>query len=279
MAKLSVVSVSDAERPLLQRTIKKGTSSARTITRARILLKADRGPEKQEWSDTKIAEAVEVSRPTVERLRKRAALDGVEAALRDRPRWENRHGKLDGEAEARLTALRCGEPPEGRVRWTLHLFADTFSEKEGVSVSYELVHRTLKKTSSPRTSSSNGASRPSRMLSSSGTLRTCSTSTPARTIPTSPRSALMSVLSSSVPMYGTRSHPYPVCPPERITSTSGAALPISSSGMSRSAAAAIAVALVVAYWLAHHGMQIWWLLPAVIILTTGISTRRTAVQD
>jgi transposase len=146
MAKLYVVSLSDAERLLLQRTIKTGTASARTITRARILLKADRGQEKQEWSDTKIAEAVEVSRPTIERLRKRAALEGVEAALHDRPRWENRHGKLDGEAEARLTALRCSQPPDGRVRWTLHLLADTFSEKEEVSVSYELVRRTLKKT-------------------------------------------------------------------------------------------------------------------------------------
>lgn len=86
MAKLSVVSRSDAERLLLQGTIKKGTSSARTITRARILLKADRGAEKPEWTDTKIAEAVEVGRPTVERLRKRAALEGVEAAFHDRPK-------------------------------------------------------------------------------------------------------------------------------------------------------------------------------------------------
>jgi transposase len=148
VAKLYTVRLSDAERLLLRTTISKGTASARTITRARILLKADQGPEKQEWTDTKIAEAVEVSRPTVERLRKRAATEGVEAALCDRPRWENRHGKLDGEADARLTALRCSEPPEGRVRWTLHLLADTFSEQEDVSVSYELVRRTLKKTDS-----------------------------------------------------------------------------------------------------------------------------------
>ncbi len=91
MAKLYADSLSDAERLLLQRTIKTGTASARTITCARISLKANRGPEKQEWSDTNIAEAVEVSRPTVERLRKRAVVDGVEEALHDRPRWEHRH--------------------------------------------------------------------------------------------------------------------------------------------------------------------------------------------
>jgi transposase len=151
MAKLYVVSLSDAERLLLQTTIKKGSASARTITRARILLKADTGREGPEWSDTKIAEAVEVSRPTVERLRKRAASDGVEAALTDRPRWENRLGKLSGEREARLTALRCSEPPAGQKRWTLHLLANRFSDREGVPVSYELVRRTLKKTGCPLT--------------------------------------------------------------------------------------------------------------------------------
>jgi primosomal protein N' len=113
MAKLYAVALSDAERLLLQQTIKKGKASARTTTRARILLKADAGPEGPEWTDTKIAEAVEVSRPTIERLRKRAVTEGVEAALQDRPKWENRHGKLDGEQEARLTALACSTPPAG----------------------------------------------------------------------------------------------------------------------------------------------------------------------
>jgi hypothetical protein len=66
MAKLYAVALSDAERLLLQQTIKKGKASARTTTRARILLKADAGPEGPEWTKTKIAEAVEVSRPTID---------------------------------------------------------------------------------------------------------------------------------------------------------------------------------------------------------------------
>jgi transposase len=146
MAKLYVVSLSEAERLLLQDTIKKGKASARTIALARILLRADSDREGPEWSDTKVAEAVEVSRPTVERLRKRAATEGVEAALQDRPRWENRTGKLDGEHQARLTALACSDPPAGQRRWTLHLLAHHFSDREGVPISYELVRRTLKKT-------------------------------------------------------------------------------------------------------------------------------------
>jgi transposase len=152
-------------------------TAARTTTRARILSKADAGPRGPEWSDTKIAEAVEVSRPTVERLRKRALTEGVEAALQDRPKWENRHGKLDGEQEARLTALACSAPPAGQKRWTLHLLANYFSDREGIPVSYELVHRVLKKTDCHPISKSSGASHPRRTPSSAGTRRMCSTST------------------------------------------------------------------------------------------------------
>jgi transposase len=148
MVKLYVVSLSEAQRLVLQRTIKDRTASSRKTTQARILLKADAGPEGPEWSDTKIAEAFEVSRQTVERLRKRVVTEGVEAALQER-----RHGtvppKLTGEHEARLTALRCSDPPSGQKRWSLHLLSDHFSAQEGISVSYELVRRTLKKTDCP----------------------------------------------------------------------------------------------------------------------------------
>jgi transposase len=150
MSKLYIVSLSDAERLLLQQTAKAGATPSRRATRARILLKADASPEGPEWNDTKIAEAFEVSRQTVERVRKRAVTEGVEAALEER-----RHGtvppKLTGEHEARLTALRCSDPPTGQKRWSLHLLADHFSTSEGISVSYELVRRTLKKTDCPRT--------------------------------------------------------------------------------------------------------------------------------
>jgi hypothetical protein len=54
--------------------------------------------------------------------------------------------RLDGEQEARLLAVACSPPPEGRVRWTLRLLADKMVELEVVeSISYETVRRTLKK--------------------------------------------------------------------------------------------------------------------------------------
>jgi hypothetical protein len=98
MAKPYVVSLSETERLVLQDTIKKGKASARAIARTRILRKADCGRENQEWTDTKIAGAVEGSGPTVEQLRKRVVLDGVDAdgeplpVVRATPRLPTRPG-------------------------------------------------------------------------------------------------------------------------------------------------------------------------------------------
>jgi transposase len=150
MAKLYIVSLSDADRLVLHQTVKDKRPSSRKAMQARILLKADAGPEGPEWQDTKIAEAFEVSRQTVERLRKRAVTEGVEAAIQERRRGTT-GPKLTGEQEARLTALRCSEPPAGQTRWTLHLLASRFSGQEDIPVSHELVRRTLKKTGCPRT--------------------------------------------------------------------------------------------------------------------------------
>jgi transposase len=145
MPKFHTVSLDEAQRLLLDKTVRSGTASARTIAKARILLKADEGDFGPGWTDTLIAEALDVGLSTVERTRKRAALEGIEAAIVDRPR-PKRGGKLDGAAEARLIALRCSPAPEGRERWTLELLATRFSAQEGLSVSDELVRTTLKKT-------------------------------------------------------------------------------------------------------------------------------------
>lgn len=145
MPKFRTVSLDDAQRLLLEKTVRRGTAPARTITEASILLKADEGEHGPGCTHTVIAEALAVSLSTIERTRKRAAREGVEAAIDDRPR-PKRGGKLDGSAEARLIALRCSPAPDGRDRWTLELLATRFSAQEGISVSDELVRTTLKKT-------------------------------------------------------------------------------------------------------------------------------------
>ena len=151
MQKRYVVALTDAERVRLNGLIAAGTAPARKLTHARILLKADAAPAGPGWVDDRIAEAVEVSQPTVARVRRQYVEQGLEAALNRRgPRREYRR-KLDGQQEARLVAVACSQPPEGQARWTLRLLADKLVELEVVDeVSYQTVRRVLKKTRSSR---------------------------------------------------------------------------------------------------------------------------------
>jgi len=147
MKKKYPVILSDTERDKLKSLIAAGTASARKLTHARILLKADQSPEGPGWVDDAVAEAVEVSQPTVSRVRKQYFEEGLEAALNRRPPNREYHRKLDGEQEARLVALACSEPPEGQARWSLRLLADRMVELEVVEdLSYQTLRRTLKKT-------------------------------------------------------------------------------------------------------------------------------------
>lgn len=139
MSKLYVVDLTDEERTGLRDLVRKGRLSARKLTRAHILLRADEGVV-----DTAIAEALHVHVATVERTRRRFVEGGVEWALSERPR-PGKARKLDVKQEAHLIALACSKPPEGRNRWTLRLLADRLVKLEIIeSISYETVRRTLK---------------------------------------------------------------------------------------------------------------------------------------
>ena len=148
MKKKYPVILTDAEREELKSLIAAGTVPARKLTHARILLKADQGPEGPAWVDERVADAVETSQPTVCRVRKQYFEEGLEAALNRRAPNRHYHRKLDGEQEARLVALACSEPPEGQAHWSLRLLADKMVELEIVDedISYQTVRRTLKKT-------------------------------------------------------------------------------------------------------------------------------------
>ena len=139
------------ERKYLKQLPAAGTAPARTLTHARSLLKADQGPDGPGWVDDAIAEAVEVSQPTVARVRKQFVEDGLEAALNRRAPRRLYQRKLDGAQAARLIAVACSTPPEGFARWSLRLLADRLVELEIVEdVSYQTIRRVLKKTSFSR---------------------------------------------------------------------------------------------------------------------------------
>lgn len=146
------VTLTEEERTDLQRLISTGKQSARALTHARVLLKADQAQGGPGWSDEAIAEALEVSIPTIARVRQRFVEGGPEAALHRRRSSKPRVCKLDGHQEAHLLALACSAPPEGRAHWSLRLLADKMVEfGYAESVSHELVRRTLKKTRSSPT--------------------------------------------------------------------------------------------------------------------------------
>src|SRR5262249_43621309 len=150
MHKQYPVILTATERDQLKHLLAAGTDSARKLTHARILLKADQGPDGPGWADQAIAEAVEVSQPTISRVRKQYVEHGLQAALNRRPPSREYVRKLDGVQEARLLAIACGKPPTGQARWSLRLLADKLVELQIVEdgVSYQTVRRILKKTRS-----------------------------------------------------------------------------------------------------------------------------------
>jgi transposase len=146
MNKKYIVRLSDQERESCQSIIKTLKGSSQKVKRAQILLKADAdGPG---WTDAKIAEAFSCRVQTIENLRKRLSHDGFEQTLNGKQRSSPpTPPKLDGRAEAKLIAMRLGEPPQGFGKWTLKLLADQLVRLEVVeSICPETVRKSLKKT-------------------------------------------------------------------------------------------------------------------------------------
>jgi transposase len=148
MAKHYIVRLTDEERKQLGDLLGRKHLAARKRKRAQILLKVDASKDGPAWVDSRIAEAFDVSVVTVENVRQRFVLEGIEATLERRKQCRlSRQPVLDGEKEARLVALCCGQVPAGRGRWTLRLLADKLVELKIVDrISHETVRQALKKT-------------------------------------------------------------------------------------------------------------------------------------
>ena len=151
MRKRYVVVLSEQERAFLRTLIGQGAASARALTHARILLKANQGEAGPGWTDAAIGAALEVNPATVARVRMRYVAAGLDAAVYRKPPARQYRRRLDGEQEARLVALTCSAPPQGHKRWTLRLLADRLVALEVVeTVSYETVRQAVKQPGSSR---------------------------------------------------------------------------------------------------------------------------------
>jgi transposase len=146
------VTLTAEERESLVALVAAGKAAAKKLTHARVLLKADQAEGGPGWIDERVAEALDVSAATIERVRQRFVEEGLEPALvrkkQDKP---SRERKLDGAGEARLIALACSKVPRGRVAWTLQMLADKLVELKVVdSICPETVRQVLQKTRSSR---------------------------------------------------------------------------------------------------------------------------------
>lgn len=138
------VHLSKEDRQDLETLIHSGESSARTQTRARILLLSDENQKKKKGTK-EIASALLCSLPTITNIRKKFVEGGLENALYDKAR-PGATPKITGEIEAQLTMLACSAPPAGRARWTLQMLADKLVELKLVdSISDVAVLHRLKK--------------------------------------------------------------------------------------------------------------------------------------
>lgn len=151
-AKKYIVDLTADEQEYLEKFVSQGKPSARQVIHARILLLAN-----QNCTDAQIVSSLSIGSMTVERTRRRFVEDGMERAIKDRPR-PGPKSKLTAKQLAQLTTLACTDPPDGWNRWTLRLLADKMVELEFVdSLSHETVREALKKINLSLGKTRNGA--------------------------------------------------------------------------------------------------------------------------
>lgn len=147
------VTLSEVDQARLHTVVHRGHTSARTRTRAQVLLKLGEG-----WSDLDVRDAFDVCRNTVKRIRARFLEGGVDAVLTDQVQ-ERRRQALSGEQQAYLIAIACSPVPEGHDHWTLRLLAGKAVALGFVtSISPETIRALLRRTSSSRGNTSSGVS-------------------------------------------------------------------------------------------------------------------------
>ena len=137
---MAQIKLKEEELKFLKDFVKKGQKSAREMTRARILLLAS-----QQKGDTKIAEILDVGRNTVWRIKKKYNEEGIEAALKDKPR-PGQPKKYTNKHEAEIIATACTDPPPGRKKWSIVLLTDELKKTESLAtINRESIRLILKK--------------------------------------------------------------------------------------------------------------------------------------
>lgn len=145
MKKYRVTLTEEEQQELIEITTK-GKRNAQVLRNAYILLNVDESEDTKKKKDFEVANFLNITVQTVENIRKKFVLEGYDTSLYGRPSKRIYERKIDGDAEAHLIALSCGEPPEGFARWSLRLLSNKMVELNYTnSISHETVRTVLKK--------------------------------------------------------------------------------------------------------------------------------------
>lgn len=142
------VTLTKEERELLMANTRKGSHTAKKIIHSLILLNVDQGPYADNpQTNEEVCKVLKIGMRTIDRVKQRFVLEGLDAALGIAPTSRIYKKKIDGETEARLISIACSEPPKGFGKWSLRLLADRMVELNYVDdISHETVRKVLKKT-------------------------------------------------------------------------------------------------------------------------------------
>jgi len=142
------VTLTKEERESLMTNTRQGSHTAKKVIHSLILLNVDQGPFKEApQTNEEICKILKIGMRTIDRVKQRFVLEGLEAALGVAPTSRIYERKIDGETEARLISIACSEPPKGFGQWSLRMLADRMVELNYVDdISHETVRKVLKKT-------------------------------------------------------------------------------------------------------------------------------------
>ena len=137
---MSRIKLTEKEAEYLSAFVKKGRKSARELTHAHVLLLVNKGRTEMDIKDT-----MGISRATVSNIKKRYRKEGLQSALKEKPR-SGQPQKYTKRHEAEVIALACTKSPDGSKRWSLTLLTEELSKKEGFeTINRESIRLILKK--------------------------------------------------------------------------------------------------------------------------------------
>lgn len=146
MANTYKVTLTKQEREELMIIIKKGKHTSQTYRNAYVLLNTDIGNYSDKITNEAISKVLKIGMRTIDRVKKRLVEEGFEFCLVRKPTSREYDRKIDGDVEAHLISISCGEPPKGFARWSLRLLADKMVELNYIeNISHESVRTLLKK--------------------------------------------------------------------------------------------------------------------------------------